>query len=218
MLIKDIFYSFQGEGPFIGYPQIFVRFYGCNIHCAYCDEPDFFHQRKPYTVDQAFADIEPLLVSKPHSISITGGEPLMQVDAIKELVPRLPLPAYLETNGTLPSHLAEVVDLFTYFSVDYKPGFDKEFTDFMAILNGRPNVFVKWVLTKGFPVQDLQKMVKTIAAVSPEVPFIIQPVTPFGGVKDRATIDDITRAYNFARQKLPDVRVIPQTHKFIGLR
>ncbi len=218
MFIKDIFYSFQGEGPLIGYPQIFVRFYGCNIHCAYCDEPDFFHQRKPYATQQVLDELTPLLAQKPHSISITGGEPLMQVEAIKSLVPRLPLPAYLETNGTLPDHLAEVVDLFTYFAVDYKPGFDKEFADFMTILAGRPNVFVKWVLTKGFPVQELQKMIKTIATVSPNAPFIIQPVTPFGGIKDRATVDDINRAYQFARQKLADVRIIPQTHKFIGLR
>ncbi|NBV42512.1 7-carboxy-7-deazaguanine synthase QueE [bacterium] len=178
----------------------------------------FFHQRKPYTVEQVLADIGPLLEQKPHSISITGGEPLMQVDALKELLPHLPLPAYLETNGTLPKHLAEVVDWFTYFAVDYKPGFDAEFIDFMTILKGRHNVFVKWVLTKGFPILDLKKMVKTVAAVAPDCPFVIQPVTPFGGIKDHATIDDIQRAYNFARNQLADVRVIPQTHKFLGLR
>jgi 7-carboxy-7-deazaguanine synthase len=218
MYIKDIFYSFQGEGPFIGYPQIFLRFYGCNIHCAYCDEPDFPHQRKPYTVDQALAELAPLIEKRPHSISITGGEPLIQVEAIKTLLPLIPIPAYLETNGTLPKHLSEVVDLFEYFSVDYKPGFDREFADFMSILNGRPNVFVKWVLTKAFPVLELKKMVDTVATVAPKVPFIIQPVTPFGGVKDKATIDDIERAYNFARQKLADVRVIPQSHKMMGLK
>lgn len=218
MFIKDIFYSFQGEGPFIGYPQIFLRFYGCNIHCAYCDEPDFPHQRKPYTADQALAELTPLIAKKPHSISITGGEPLLQVEAIKTLLPLIPLPAYLETNGTLPKHLTEVVELFDYFSVDYKPGFDREFADFMTILRGRPNVFVKWVLTRSFPVEDLKKMISTVAAVSPDVPFVIQPVTPFGGVKDKATVEDIQRAYNFAHQKLKDVRVIPQTHKMVGLK
>ncbi|NDC82045.1 7-carboxy-7-deazaguanine synthase QueE [bacterium] len=218
MYIKDIFYSFQGEGPFIGYPQIFLRFYGCNIHCEYCDEPDFIHQRKPYTLEKVLDELHPLIQKNPHSISITGGEPLIQVAAIKELLPHIPVPAYLETNGTLPKHLEEVVDLFTYFSVDYKPGFDKEFADFMTILRGRPNVFVKWVLTRGFPVLDLKKMVQTVATVAPDVPFIIQPVTPFGGIKDRATIEDIERAYNFAHQKLADVRVIPQSHKLIGIK
>jgi organic radical activating enzyme len=218
MYIKEIFYSFQGEGLWVGYPQIFVRFFGCNIHCSYCDEPDFVHQRKPYTVDQVMTELAPLLAKRPHSISITGGEPLIQVEALKQLVPLLPIPAYLETNGTLPRHLSDGVDLFEYFSVDYKPGFDKEFAEFMAILRGRKNVFVKWVLTKGFPVLELKKMINTIATVAPDVPFVIQPVTPFGPVKDKATAEDIERAYNFAHQKLADVRVIPQAHKMLGLK
>ncbi|MFH0797655.1 MAG: 7-carboxy-7-deazaguanine synthase QueE [Candidatus Omnitrophota bacterium] len=35
--ITEIFYSIQGEGVFIGLPQIFIRFAGCNLTCKYCD-------------------------------------------------------------------------------------------------------------------------------------------------------------------------------------
>ncbi len=218
MYIKDIFYSFQGEGPWVGYPQIFIRFYGCNIHCSYCDEPDFVEDRNNYTVEKVLQEIEPYLSKNPHSISITGGEPLIQTKSIKELVPHLPIPAYLETNGTLPNHLAEVVDLFTYFSVDFKDGFSKEFTEFMSILADRPNVFVKYVLLRDFSVIEFQKMVKILAHFNPKIPLVIQPVTPFSEVKHKAKAEDIFRAYTLATQSLADVRIIPQTHKFMGIK
>ena len=37
MNIKEIFFSYQAEGPYIGCPTVFVRFAGCNLSCCYCD-------------------------------------------------------------------------------------------------------------------------------------------------------------------------------------
>ncbi len=218
MVIKDIFYSFQGEGPYIGVPQIFIRFYGCNIHCAYCDEPDFPQQRQKMSLDEVQTRITPLLAKNPHSISITGGEPLLQVEALKTLLPLLPLPKYLETNATLPDAVAQVADLFTYFSVDFKPGFDAEFIRFMAILSGRENVFVKYVLTRDTPLVEFEKMVQIVASLDSGIPLIIQPVTPFGTVRTQPTLDDITNAYRAASAHLKTVRIIPQSHKLMGIR
>jgi len=34
--INEIFHSLQGEGPFSGYPALFIRFAGCNLKCPFC--------------------------------------------------------------------------------------------------------------------------------------------------------------------------------------
>ena len=52
--IKEIFPSVQGEGPFVGYKQLFIRFCGCNLACSYCDT-DF------RTVDSVEYSVEDLV-------------------------------------------------------------------------------------------------------------------------------------------------------------
>ena len=37
MKINEIFYSIQGEGKWMGKPNIFIRVTGCNLRCKYCD-------------------------------------------------------------------------------------------------------------------------------------------------------------------------------------
>jgi 7-carboxy-7-deazaguanine synthase len=216
MLISEIFFSFQGEGPLIGYPQIFIRFEGCNLNCSYCDEKH--PPAKKQTISEVLDIIKPLLKNKPHSISITGGEPLLQVDSIKELIKELPLPIYLETNGTLPNHLIEIADQVTWFSVDFKPNYESEFIDFLNTLSNKPNVFVKYVITKDFPIQEAQKLAKIIATINENIPLILQPVTAGSGYKSKASTKDITRAFNITRKHLENVRIIPQTHKIMNIK
>ena len=223
MLIKEIFYSYQGEGPYVGYPQIFIRFFGCNIQCKYCDEPDLPSQKKQWSLDEALSIIKPLFTKPLHSVSITGGEPLLHIKSIQSLYPYLPFPLYLETNGLLPESLAIVQDMFTYFSVDFKSGYKEKFLQFMTlllpkvILGANPTVFVKYVMSE-YHIQDLTDLRESLSAIHPQLPCIIQPVTPYGEIKKGPTSEDIQNAYLFLSEKLTDIRVIGQTHKLIGVK
>lgn len=217
MFVKDIFYSFQGEGPWVGYPQIFIRFYGCNIHCAYCDEPDFVKDKKKMSIDDIVAEVDRLSADNyVHSISLTGGEPLLYAEFIKELSGHLRHPLYLETNATLPDRLDVIKESISYFSIDYKPGYEESFKASMECLKESKNVFVKYILCPGYPDSDIETVGHLLEGYN--VPFIIQPVTPFGFVTSKATPEEIYRGYALAKTYIEDVRIIPQTHKFINLK
>ena len=82
------FQVFQGEGTLIGRRQVFVRFSGCNLDCNYCDtsksrDPQF---GSLVSSDKLFNQVNKLITPDFHSISLTGGEPLLHSDFIKDFL------------------------------------------------------------------------------------------------------------------------------------
>ncbi|MDD5456528.1 MAG: 7-carboxy-7-deazaguanine synthase QueE [Candidatus Margulisbacteria bacterium] len=215
MQIADIFSSIQGEGLYIGYRQIFLRLAGCNIDCDYCDEN--ISEGKYYDKSEVLKEIEELNTCYHHSLSITGGEPLLQINDLLLLLPEIKLAKYLETNATLPAYLAEVKKYIDIYSLDYKPGYDKEFQESLEMVQDE-DTFIKFVLLPKFNVNDLRKAIEITAFVKKDIPFIIQPVTPHKKVKAIPTHEEIISAYSVAKKKLNDVRVIPQAHKIMHIK
>ena len=75
MNISEIFYSIQGEGYRTGVPTIFIRFFGCNYDCPFCDEP----LHKTTKIPMSEIDILTEIAKYPcKDITITGGEPTLQ--------------------------------------------------------------------------------------------------------------------------------------------
>ncbi|MFZ5632227.1 MAG: 7-carboxy-7-deazaguanine synthase QueE [Bacillota bacterium] len=235
--IREIFSSVQGEGPYIGCRQVFVRFEGCNLSCRYCDTGQS-GEKKTCRVEvapgkRAFIEIEtPLsaqeviktaaehfLLSLHHSVSITGGEPLLQADFLKELLPglkRLGTGIYLETNGTLPEKLRQVIDLVDIISMDIKlpgtagcPPLWDEHTQFLSIARAA-RVFVKIVVDDLSPAPEFERAVDLVAGVGTGIMLVIQPMTLDG----RCALSP-GRALEFqdmGLKRLKDVRIIPQAH------
>ncbi|PIS28829.1 hypothetical protein COT42_06830 [Candidatus Saganbacteria bacterium CG08_land_8_20_14_0_20_45_16] len=237
--LVDIFNSIQGEGLYVGERQIFVRLAGCNISCQYCDsesalqipqeftvetDPGMHKVQKfknPTSVDQLVQLIEAF--GKDFPVSLTGGEPLLQVDFLKNFLPKLKQKKYLETNGTLPDHLAEIIELIDVVAMDIKlasatglSSYDKEHRRFLEVAYMK-EVFVKIVFTKKSKIKEIDEAVRLIADVDEKIPLVLQPVTPHGAIKHRPLPDQIFAFYNVARRRLKTVRVIPQVHKVLGL-
>src|SRR5574344_1357047 len=121
--IKEIFASIQGEGPIVGFKQLFIRFCNCNLKCDYCDTDFDIKNAKKYTPQNLFEEIISKYDLKTfHSISLTGGEPLLSADFLKEFLPLIndKVKIYLETNATLPDQLDKIKEYVDIIATDIK--------------------------------------------------------------------------------------------------
>jgi 7-carboxy-7-deazaguanine synthase (Cx14CxxC type) len=118
--VKEMFYTLQGEGTHAGRPAVFCRFAGCNLwsgreadrssaQCRFCDT-DFVGTDGTgggkFESAAALADSAARLWPKgamgQRFIVLTGGEPLLQVDAVLvEALHERRFYVAVETNGTI---------------------------------------------------------------------------------------------------------------------
>lgn len=114
MKICEMFYGLQGEGRYVGFPMLFVRFSGCTRKCSFCDTAYHTKANQSITKDKVYSEIR-----KNRFVCFTGGEPLQQLDSIYEIINAAPDVCYhLETNGDL-FKLSDA-DLFSYISISPK--------------------------------------------------------------------------------------------------
>jgi 7-carboxy-7-deazaguanine synthase len=100
MIITEIFYSIQGEGRWMGLPNIFIRTTGCNLRCTYCDTKYSYENGEKITLSNIIENIKHYHCSH---VCVTGGEPLIQEDTPKliDLLIKKGYTVCLETNGSL---------------------------------------------------------------------------------------------------------------------
>ena len=243
--LKEIFSSVQGEGVLVGRRQIFIRFSECNLDCRYCDEDNHSHpdcaiestpgsgkfvavpqDKAMESLGALVADWKVLLPSAHHSISITGGEPLLHADTLSRVVPQLRkmLPIHLETNGTMYLALERLFHLFDYISMDIKLPSTSGCTgdlwelhrNFLEVASCTA-VSVKVVVSGDTPIAEIDRTALIIRGVRPNIPLIIQPLTGSDG-RVAVTSVQLLRMQEAAASHVPDVRVIPQLHKMMGVR
>ena len=253
MNLVEIFSSVQGEGPYVGASTLFVRFGACDLRCRWCDSPhtwkpaarcrietrrasgEFRELPNPVVLADAVAAAEALELSAHRFVSLTGGEPLLQPDAVSEVAqalrgrgPRI----YLETHGVAVAALERVASHVDVVSMDWKLAsdvrraddpargpardFHAEHTAFLARARRSAEVFVKVVVTPASTDAELYQMARAMAGIDPMVPLIVQPVTPRGGVKERPGAARLLQIAARLERVLADVRLIPQTHPIYG--
>ena len=226
--VLEIFSSRQGEGLYTGVKQIFIRFAGCNLSCVFCDVPgETSYQTRIFSAAGLRDEVERRRrkFGHWHSLSLTGGEPLLQVEFLKEFLPQVKkIKIYLETNGTLPEKFKEVSSWIDYVSVDFKlpssTGRDALWENhrrFLKLVRGK-NCFVKVVITGETTQKDLKKAVGIIAGIDKNIPLILQPVTGDDNFRVSVCGKKLLDFQKCALKKLGEVRIIPQLHKRMGLR
>ena len=252
--LTELFSSVQGEGPWIGIRQLFVRFYGCHLNCCFCDTPESVTQRQPsrfkpgtFRLERTpgkrdFEEMEnPIsgsellqlvqMLDTPHglhhSVSITGGEPLLHTPFLQSFLPLLKnhgFRIYLETSGDLSRCLTKIISYLDVVAMDMKlpsvthqPSRWEEHARFLKICyDERREVFVKTVVSSDTKLPELIVAAESIAKVSRNLPLYIQPMTSFGSALNPPSPAQLLDWQRLALGILPNVRIIPQAHKMMG--
>lgn len=217
-LIREVFASIQGEGPFIGYKQLFIRFCGCNLNCEFCDTDFEASKSQQYTVEELLDVVNHNLDC--HSVSLTGGEPLLHSGFLKEFLPQCSLPVYLETNATLAGELGEIVDFIDYISADIKLesctcGYDlfSEHDRFFSVATPK-DIFAKIVFDENITEEEILRAAALGAKYRLEL--VLQPKMIGDKLSvNKEFIEDVLDRFI---SKYKKVRLIPQVHKFLDVR
>lgn len=224
--IREIFSSIQGEGPYIGVKQVFIRFCGCNLHCDYCDTNEIENEAYlEFTPEELKKHVEDFNLKTVHSISLTGGEPLLSADFLLEFIPLIKEnfkgKIYLETNSTLKENLEKVIGLVDIISADIKlpsaSGLENSFAvhdEFFKVAKKYDKeIFAKIVFDDNILDNEISNCLKL--AEKYNLPLILQPKT----VDDKVSTnkEKIFEVFNKFLATQPNTRIIPQVHKFLGV-
>ncbi|MCA8974569.1 MAG: 7-carboxy-7-deazaguanine synthase QueE [Planctomycetes bacterium] len=253
----EVFGSVQGEGRFAGLPMVFVRTATCPLRCLYCDTPGSYQaaerfavragpserfEGNPVTGARAAELVGLVLKASPHGrsprVSLTGGEPLVFPDFVREFgvaLRRDGVRLHLETAAIDPEALSRCVQQVDHLSADYKlpatlgaavggPATDRNggYGELhrqcceIALRRGA-TVDVKIVLTDAVTDPAFEQALEQLQPVRAKIQLILQPVTPFGTVTRRLRVSELERFLASAVRAGFDTRVLPQVHKILQL-
>lgn len=211
MKINEIFKSISGEAARAGYPVIFIRTYGCNLRCGYCDTM-YAVEGGEYTVMTPAQILYECLQLGVKRVVLTGGEPLIQPDAgqLIDLLCDNGFEVEVETNGAVDLgafHLGlktNRIDLLSY-TMDYKTAgsgmIDKMVHGNLTFLG--PKDVLKFVVCEG-DLRDVKAILRTFDI---QAQVFISPI--FGQIEPKQIVEFILE------NKLYNCRVQLQMHKFI---
>ncbi|MEM4876338.1 MAG: 7-carboxy-7-deazaguanine synthase QueE [Sulfolobales archaeon] len=182
MRVSEIFASVQGEGPSLGVPAVFLRLAQCNLSCLWCDTKYAWSVGEDVPVDRVVEEIMTLLrtYSKIKLVVITGGEPLLQRDDVRELIVRLKekieyVEVEVETNCTIdPSSVLEVVDRLIVSPKLANSGMPEDLRKCSTRFKDLPDsmkskVYLKFVIEDARDLSEVEEIVRFFGVSSSSV-------------------------------------------------
>ena len=231
--IFEIFTSIEGEGILYGTKTLFVRLAGCPYSCFYCDTLDALplDSGKEYSITEACNLIDSNLQDNTFKVNFTGGEPLIQHEAVSELAKHVKargIPTYLESACFDSKRFLHVLPLIDFVKIEFKT-IDSEFIDekhypnlikntlecLQAAVEAKKTTYIKIVVSSKTELESfkdiLEQIFKTISKENISG-FIIQPTTSLS----EPTLEQLLEFYDNVYPYYDEVRVVPQLHKIIS--
>lgn len=210
----EIFTSIQGESTSTGLPTTFVRLFGCDIGCVYCDQPQYEENKKKILPEQLVKKVEEL---KCKRICITGGEPLAQKEVysvIYDLVNK-GYEVSIETSGCVPILEDPYTRSFRYVMDIKCPSSgvsEKNIFENLLLLQSKDEV--KFVVSDR---TDYEFFLNTMTKYPTTAKIIISPViTEEDGIYSHKVGSELVQW--LIEDKLWDIRIGYQLHKVLSVK
>lgn len=200
-LAEPPFQSFQGEGKNQGKNSLFIRFFGCNLRCDFCDTKYSWGEDEKKKVEMDKNDLISLIRNYSHII-FTGGEPLLlrNLFVLLEIFEKYKKEKSfeIETNASLyNSNFFDIVfdmknELDLLFTLSPKINVEQKVT-YNSIIkeNYKNNV--------GHFMRDFLKKIKMLPNTS-KIDYIVKFI--LGKDEDKDIILDFQKTYNIPSQKI----------------
>ena len=232
--LSEIFTSVEGEGIYFGTKTLFVRLAGCHLKCFWCDTPYALSMKdgKEYDISDAIKLIDKNLVQNTFKVNFTGGEPLLQHNAVYEMAKHVRnkgLRTYLESSCFSVERFKEILPLIDICKVEFKLS-DSEVVDkehysellenelkcLEEAVKNKKATYIKVVVSKlsdGKEFEELTRMIFKKIRPDDIRGFIIQP--SYG--PSEPSMDHLFQFYDTVYPYYEQVRIVPQLHKVMGV-
>lgn len=211
--LVEVYETVEGEGLMAGYPTVFVRLFGCQLRCTWCDTPYSYAPAQAEETVTISELVERVAQFGARRICLTGGEPLIHGESVIELMRAFVqndrwLDIHVETNGAVDlqpfldalssDHLRYVMDYKLTGSGEREKMVDANLTLLRSIDE------LKFVIANE---QDYQEALEIIRAHEPKAHILFSPVF---GMMEPAEL-----AGKMLADRLSHVRLNVQLHKLI---
>jgi 7-carboxy-7-deazaguanine synthase len=233
--LSEIFTSIEGEGILIGTKTMFIRMAGCHLGCIWCDTGYALalNSGKAYTLDHVKDMISNELQPNTYKVNFTGGEPLLQHDAVANLAKFIKdkgLKTYLESSCFDSHRFEKVLPFIDICKIEFKMS-DSNAVDSdhhtRLLINERKcldmsiecskTTYIKVVVTASSSIGEFRKLLQDVFTrieTRDLAGFIIQP----SSVMEEPSLEKLLNFYDATYPIYQNVRIIPQLHKLMGVR
>lgn len=223
-LINSIYRATEGEGVFVGRPQIFVRYQGCNIGCLNCDSKDTwdFSSESALDIESVLGQVYSEGINGSiKNVSITGGDPLHpgHVPHVLNLVKALKEKNYYINIEAAGSRVVdEIFDLVDYVSFDFKTpstGVKTPLKNIAKMIAQYPGKFqIKAVI---FDERDFQATLEAYRTLQNEGAAMNFPwvLTPCYNTEEAFPMERFISVMKWNEEAGGLFRVIGQQHKWV---
>ena len=234
--LSEIFTSIEGEGILFGTKTMFVRMAGCHLKCYWCDTSYALamNSGNAYSINEVKKMIKDHLQNNTYKINFTGGEPLIQYEAVKDLAKfikeEIGLRTYIESSCYDIDRFNKIISYIDICKIEFKTKdsqavdikhykylLNNEIECLKTAIDNKKITFIKIVISNSTSIKEFKELIEVIfntIKCDNLAGFIIQPTSTI----NEPTVNKLLQFYDLVYPIYNEVRIIPQLHKIIGAR